>query len=157
MSTAFHPQTDWQTERVNQTIEHYLRTFCNFEQDNWSEMLPMCEYAYNNSVTTATGLSLFYAKYRFHPRTSWPVEAEAKNPAGKNYAHWLVGVHKMCMEGLKETREKMGKYHNKKSKAAPRYKEGDLVMLNGKNLRTRRPSKKLDHKLWGPFKVTTVV
>ena len=38
MSTAFHPQTDGQTERLNQTIEHYLRTYCNYEQDNWKEM-----------------------------------------------------------------------------------------------------------------------
>jgi len=41
--------------------------FCNYEQYNWSEMLPMGEYAYNNSVTTATGLSPFYANYSFHP------------------------------------------------------------------------------------------
>ena len=52
MSTAFYPQTDGQTERVNQSIEPYLRTFCNYKQNNWSEMLLMGEYAYNNSVTT---------------------------------------------------------------------------------------------------------
>jgi hypothetical protein len=57
MSTPLHPETDGQPEKVNQPIEYYFRTFCNFEQDNWSQMLPMCEYAYNNAVTTATGLS----------------------------------------------------------------------------------------------------
>jgi transposase InsO family protein len=157
MSTAFHPQTDGQTERVNQTVEQYLRIFCNYEQDNWVEMLPMCEYAYNNSSTTATGLSPFYANYGFHPRTNWPVEAEVKNPSARNYAHWMESVHKMCKESLEEAREKMRKHYDKKSKKAPNFKVGDLVMLSSKNLRTRRPSRKLDAKMHGPFKVLQVV
>jgi len=49
MSTAFHPQTDGQNERVNQSIEPYLHTFCNYEHNNCSEMLRMGEYTYNNS------------------------------------------------------------------------------------------------------------
>ena len=51
----------------------------------------------------------------------------------------------------------MSKYYDKKSKKAPSYRKGDLVMLNGKNLRTRRPSRKLEHKLYGPFKVEKVL
>jgi len=51
MSTAFHPQTDGQTECINQTIEAYLRAFTDQEQDNWVSLLPMAEFAYNNSVT----------------------------------------------------------------------------------------------------------
>jgi hypothetical protein len=70
MSTAYHPDTDGQTESVNQTLEQYLRAFCNFEQDNWSEMLPIAEYAYNNSVTSATAMSPFYANYGYHPTTN---------------------------------------------------------------------------------------
>ena len=73
MSTAYHPQTDGQTERVNQSVEAYLRQFCNYEQNNWVEILPMAEYAYNNSTTTAHGLMPFYANYGYHPRTNWPV------------------------------------------------------------------------------------
>ena len=53
-STAFHPQTDGQTERVNQFLEQYLRQYCNYVQDNWYDLLPLAEYAYNNSATTAT-------------------------------------------------------------------------------------------------------
>src|SRR5437660_8745064 len=63
LSTSFHPETDGQTERVNQSIEQYLRSFCNYDQNNWYELLPMAEYAYNNSVTTTTGMSPFYANY----------------------------------------------------------------------------------------------
>ena len=73
LSTAFHPQTDGQTERVNQTLETYLRTFINYDQDDWLQMLPLAEFAYNNSYTTATRTTPFYANYGFHPRTMYPV------------------------------------------------------------------------------------
>jgi len=56
MSTAFHPQTDGQTEKVNQSIELHIRTFTNYEQDDWTDLLPLAEYAYNNSVTLGTRL-----------------------------------------------------------------------------------------------------
>jgi len=157
MSTAFHPQTDGQTESVNQSIEPFLCTFCNYEENNWSEMLPRGEYAYNNSVTTATGLSPFYANYVFHPRTSWPVEIEAMNPAGRNYAHWMISVHAFCKKTLEHTRERMSCHYDKRSKEAPKMKVGDLVMLSSKNLRTQCPSKKLDHKMQGPFEIEKVV
>jgi hypothetical protein len=55
MSTAFHPQTDGQTERLNQAIEAYLRSFVNHEMDDWVDLLPMAEFAYNNSVTSEQG------------------------------------------------------------------------------------------------------
>ena len=86
-SMAFHLQTDGQTERVNQSLEQYLRQYYNYEQDNWYDLLPLAEYAFNNSATTATQMSPFFANYGFHPRTNWPVEKESKNPASRNFAH----------------------------------------------------------------------
>ena len=83
-STAFRPQMDSQTERTIQTLEHYLRQYCNYDQNDWYEMLPLAEYSYNNSVTTATQMRPFYANYGFHQRTTWPVEMESKNPPSKN-------------------------------------------------------------------------
>ena len=120
-------------------------------------MLPHAEYCYNNSVTTATQMSLCYANYGFHPRTTWPVEMESKNPASKNYAHWIWCVHDLCNSYLKKTSEKMGCYYDKSKTTAPPFKAGDLVMLNGKNVRTRRATTKLDAKLFGPFKVVKLV
>jgi len=53
MSTAFHPQTDGQTERLNQILEIYLRAFVNYEMSNWEDLLPMAEFAYNNTKSTS--------------------------------------------------------------------------------------------------------
>jgi len=83
MSTAFHPQTDDQTERLNQTIEAYLRTFVGKEQDDWVCLLPTAEFAYNNLTTMGNGMSPFYANYGFHPAAMDPPITEPLNPASK--------------------------------------------------------------------------
>ena len=56
MSTAYHPQIDGQTERTNQVLEGYLRNFVNYHQNDWYQLLPLAEHAYNNSVTYAHGM-----------------------------------------------------------------------------------------------------
>ena len=53
-TTAYHPQGDRQTERVNQELEQYLRLFINERQDDWDKLLPLAEFQYNNHVHSAT-------------------------------------------------------------------------------------------------------
>ena len=59
MSTAFHPQTDSETEHVNQELEQYLRVFGNFQQDNWAELIPfiVMERSWNTYYTVMTNVS----------------------------------------------------------------------------------------------------
>ena len=124
---------------------------------NCNDLLPLAEYAYNNSATMATPMSPFYMNYGFHPWTTWPVEKESKNPASRNYAHWIESMHDLCLKRLEETCERMGKYYNTARKEPPPYGVGDLVLINVKQIRTRRAAKKLDAKLFGPFKVKKLV
>jgi len=67
-SIAFHPESDWQMEPVNQTLEQYLQIYCDYHQDDWSQLLPLAEFVYNNAKSTSTGTSPFYANYGRHPR-----------------------------------------------------------------------------------------
>uniref|UniRef100_H3H405 Integrase catalytic domain-containing protein n=1 Tax=Phytophthora ramorum TaxID=164328 RepID=H3H405_PHYRM len=60
MSTADHPQTDGQTERVNRVLEDTLRSVCAESPGTWSASLPMVEFALNNAVHASTGFSPFY-------------------------------------------------------------------------------------------------
>jgi hypothetical protein len=55
-------------------------------------MLPMAEYAYNNSVTSADAISPFYVNYRSHPRTNWQTEVEARKTWLQNYVNWISVV-----------------------------------------------------------------
>jgi hypothetical protein len=60
MSTAFHPQSDGQTERINEILEVYLRHYCSFQQDDWAELLPLAEHACNTAVLETTKMSPFF-------------------------------------------------------------------------------------------------
>jgi len=51
LPTALHPESNGQTERVNQTLEPYLRCYCSYEQDNWVSLLPLVEDVYNTSMS----------------------------------------------------------------------------------------------------------
>jgi len=66
LSTAYHPQTDGQTERMNQELEQYLRMFVDYCQTNWPEWLAITKFSYNK-IQTSTEISPFYANYGFNP------------------------------------------------------------------------------------------
>jgi len=95
----------------------------------------------------------FFANSGFHPQTEWMKEREAHNPGATLYAHWMQDLHRQAKQTLEKTRKSMKKYYARKATAQPNIEVGDLVMLNAKNIRTKRPSKKLSPKLYGPFKV----
>ena len=66
-TSGYHPEGDGQTKRLNQTLEQYLRIFCNYQQDNWLEILPLAEFTYNNSPSATTGITPFFANKGYHP------------------------------------------------------------------------------------------
>jgi hypothetical protein len=68
LSTAFHPQTDSQSERTNQVVEQYLRLFCNERQNDWARWLPLAEFCYNNWENASTHQTPFFLNYGYHPR-----------------------------------------------------------------------------------------
>jgi len=68
LSTVFHLQTDSQTERINAILEQYLHCYCNYNQDNWCELLAIAEFAYNNTKSSTTGATPFLSNYGGHPR-----------------------------------------------------------------------------------------
>ena len=63
LSTAYHPQTDGQMERVNQVVEQYLQMYCNNEQDDWADLLKTAVFVYNNTIHNSIGVSPFFACY----------------------------------------------------------------------------------------------
>lgn len=156
LSTAFRPQTDGQTEIVNQVLEQYLRHFCNHQQDDWVELLPFAEYAHNTAVSEATKMSPFNANYGFQPETQWarPKEgSEWTNPASELLlSRWKV-IWEDLRANIQKAQEKNARYYDRKVMAPPDFQVGDLVMIDSRNMKTKRPSKKLDHKKIGPVKI----
>ena len=159
MSTAYHPQTDGQTERVNHVLEQYLRTFCAWDQKDWLELLPYAEFCYNNTIHSATKVTPFYANFDYHPIDNYPAEVVESNlPAAEEYVENLAKLRKDMRETLILAREWMAKYYNRNiSEKEPTFQVGDKVMVNARNIKTKRKSKKLDHKISDPFKVKRLI
>jgi hypothetical protein len=161
MSTAFHPQADGQTERINAVLEQYLRHFCGFQQDDWAELLPLAEHAYNTAVSETTKMSPFFANYGYQPETQWirPAASEANftNPASEMLLARWKGIWEVLQENIHEAQQRMAKWYNAKAQEQPKFKVGDKVMIDARNFRTKRPSKKLDHKKIGPVKIVKLI
>jgi len=66
-TSGYHPESNRQTEHMNQTLEQYLCVYCNYQQDNWSKLLPLMEFAYNNAPSITTSVSPFFTNKGYHP------------------------------------------------------------------------------------------
>ncbi|SJL18610.1 uncharacterized protein ARMOST_22207 [Armillaria ostoyae] len=154
-STAFHPQTDGQTERVNQEVEKYLRIFINYHQDDWADWLPLAEFAHNNRAHSATGRSPFMILYGRNPRIrpDSPRTPNAKVPAASDFSKAIAQIHKETEAALDEAAGHMKAQYDKHKRPTREYHIGDKVWLDTTNLHLPRPKKKLDDKRVGPFLV----
>jgi len=74
LSTAYHPETDGQTEQVNHILEQYLQVYINYQQDNWVHLLPLAEFTYNNISHSMTMVTPFFANKGFHPKLQVSLE-----------------------------------------------------------------------------------
>ena len=157
LSSAFHPQTDGQTERINQTLEQYLRCSICHLQDDWAGLLPLAEFAYNNAEHVSTGKSPFYVNYGFHPRFEIRTPRISINPASKDTLEEIKKVNMELRTQLELAQESYKKYADRKRKEAPKFEVGEKVWLMRKNIRTTRPCEKLDYKRIGPFRVSSKV
>jgi transposase InsO family protein len=154
LSTAYHPETDGQTERTNRTIETYLRIYGNQQQSNWISLLPMAQLVYNNKLSESTQTTPYYANHGKHPNLFERTFPTLKTEKALQTADEMKKTHKQLQQNLQRAQQNMISYANKKRKMAPQLKKGDKVYLLTKNLRTTRPSKKLDHVKVGPFLIS---
>src|SRR5271170_7205419 len=154
LSTASHPQTDGQTERMNQTVEQYLYIYCNYQQDNWTNLLSLAEFAYNNARRPTINCSQFYANYGFHPKFTINLRSPSLSvPAAKALAETLRSHHDDLIESIKSAQNQQARYYDAKHKRVE-FSVGDKVWLSSANISTQRLSKKLDWKRLGPFTIT---
>ncbi|SOV03351.1 uncharacterized protein UDID_18641 [Ustilago sp. UG-2017a] len=131
LSTAYHPQTDGQTERVNQVVEQYLRMYCNYEQNDWADLLDTAAFVYNNTVHNSIGV----------------------NDPGR-FEYLMDGKErcKYLQEQIREAQRRTVDQYNRKHKDIE-FKVGDMVYINCRNWKTQRPTLKLDTRFAGPYPV----
>ena len=153
-STAYHPQTDGQTEIVNRKVEEMIRSYANYRKNNWDEHIVDIEVAYNSAIHTTTLCSPFYLNYGRHPRTI-PLEAIASNnPAVTNFINISQNSLRFARNNILSQNFSMEKQANKLRSDHP-FKVGDQVLLSTKNLSLEEGSgtRKLHPKFCGPFTI----
>jgi transposase InsO family protein len=154
LSTAYHPQTNGQTERVNQTLEQYLRHYVNFQQDDWTGLLPVAQFAYNNAMHATTRETPFFANYGLNPTIiGEPIGEKPVAESSRLLATGLKQLHLQLSRDIEFLNLRMKYYYDQSRQEAPDFQKGEKVYLLRRNIRTRRPSAKLDHLKLGPFEI----
>ena len=165
LSSAYHPETDGQTERTNAAMEQFLRMYASYLQDDWINWLPMAEFTFNNTESATTKVSPFLANTGQHPRMGFEPPTDLPRPRyqvvqaqdANRFVETMSDLNEYLRSEMKWAQAIYESNANRTRNPAPAYRVGDLVWLDARNIKTRRPSKKLDWKNVGPFPVTQVV
>jgi len=152
-TSGYHPEGDGQTERTNQTLEQYLRMYCNYQQDNWSELLPLAEFAFNNTPSATTGVSPFFANKGYHPEIEVHPERDMTSARAREFAIDLQALHEELRTSMSEAQRRYQGPADLRRSEAPDFKVGEQAYVKAEFFRTTRPSKKLSDKFFGPFEI----
>jgi hypothetical protein len=156
-TSGYHPEGDGQTEHVNQTLEQYLQIYCNFQQDNWHTLLPIAEFCYNNTLSSTTGVSLFFANKGYNPAFTVHSEHELASLKAQELVTDLRELHSKLWINIQESQEHYQQSADKNRIPPLEFKVGDKAFVKAKFFRTTRPSKKLSKKYLGPFDIINQV
>ena len=137
------------------TLEQYLHIFCNYQQDNWSELLPLAEFAYNNTPSATTGVSPFFANKGYHPNLTIHPERELASARARQFVVNLDELHQELKSVISEAQERYQRSADARQSPSPPFSVGQQVFVKAKFFRTNCPSKKLSDKYAGPFEIIT--
>ena len=164
MSTANHPQTDGQSEATNKTVEQTLRAFVNYRMDNWDELLPLVEFAINDSVQTSSGMSPFFADTGRHPVTPAtllvPMNGGQKLGDAQRFLDHQAAVLREVKDNLVVAQQRQIASANVHRRHRI-FQVGDLVLVSTDYLlspeQRQRPKRKLLPTWQGPWEIVEVV
>jgi len=160
LSTAYHPQTDGQTERINQELEQYLRVFIDHRQEQWPDWLGTVEFVYNNKIHTATKISPFKANYGQDPRIGFEGRRKGKYKVAGKFVERMKKIQEEAKAVLEKAQEKIKKSVNRKREEGEEYRVEDLVLLSTKDLKWQMKGRRLEkliESFVGPSKVKGIV
>src|SRR3979490_553844 len=150
---GYHPKGDGQTEHVNQTLEQYLRVYCNYQQDNWSELLPLAEFTYNNAPNATTGISPFFANKGQHLNLTVHPERDLASSQAHKFAMTLGQLHDTLKKQISHAQSRYQTSADARRLPDPEFVIGSSAYVKAQFFRTTWLTKKLAEKYLGPFQV----
>jgi len=160
LSTAFHPQTDGQTEQMNAVIQQHLRAYVNYLQDNCHDYLFLAEFAGNNQVSNSTTLSPFFANLGYHPHCDFKLDIRVDDPEGhqaQTAAERLHRIYEVARSEMWYAQARQQDNTDVRQTPAPAFQPNDFVWVDGRYWQTERPSRKLENKYHRPYQVIRVI
>ena len=154
-TSGHRPSANGQVERTNSTLEQYLRIYCNYQQDNWSKLLPLAEFAYNNAPHASTGVSPFFANRGYDPLIAVYPDAEITDLRARHFAINFDEIHQFLRDQMKAAQASMARYANRDRLAPPPFHVGDRVFVRTDHIRTNRTARKLAEQKIGPFPIVS--
>ena len=152
-STSFHPQSNGQTERMNRVLEDMLRHFVNPRQDDWDTLLPVLEFAINNSLQESIQDTPFYLNYGRHPRVPSDVRLPESNPSAHGYLDNVDQAMRKARKCLEAAQQRQ-KHYADEHRTQLEFGLNDEVLLSTEHIPLRSVgTRKLLMKWMGPFKV----
>ena len=128
-TSGYHPEGDGQTEHTNQTFKQYLYIYCNYQQDNWSELLPLAEFAYNNALSATTGVSPFFANKGYYPNITVHPERNIASSRAHNFAIDLDELQSTLKAKISVAQQRYQKSADVRCSPALDFKVGDKVFV----------------------------
>mgnify|MGYP006280086663 CR=1 FL=1 len=160
MSTAYHAETDGQSERANRTLEDILRCYCHDRQDSWDTRLAAAEFAYNNSVNATTQFTPFFLDSGRHPHTPATLLSGATRPGHNAASEEFLSRWQRDIDSAKQhihtAQDRQAKYANMRRRDYS-FQVGDQVLLSTNHLALQDLSPKLRLKYQGPWPILRVI
>jgi hypothetical protein len=134
-----------------------LQIYCDYHQDDWVQLLPLAEFVYNNTQNASTRVSPFFANYEYHPCCTVTVATGSANPVADHFTARLRAIQEELALQLKAVQTRYKAQFDRHATPTPPFAVGDKVWLSQRNIKTKRPSRKLDVQWLGPFRILEAV
>jgi transposase InsO family protein len=154
MSSSYHPQTDGQTERVNQCLETYLRCFVHACPSKWASWIAAAEFWYNTSHHSSIGRSPFEALYGYQPKHFGAQALDSSSTDLTEFLQEKERIHQLLHQHLLRAKQRM-KHQTDKQRSERTFQVGDLVFVKlqpyVQSSVSSRANQKLGFRYFGPY------
>jgi len=151
-TSGYHLEANSQAEWTNQTLEQYLCIYCNYQQDNWSKLLPLAEFAYNNAPSATTSVSSFFTN-KGYPNLSVYPERDIASSHARDFVLNLDELRDTLKEEIAKAQRQYQPSTNSRRQQPPDFQVGQSVFVRSQYFQMTRPSKKLSEKYLRPYEI----
>ena len=136
---GYHPEGDGQTECTNQTLKQYIWVYCNYQHDNWYQLLPLSDFAYNNALSATTKVTSFYANKGYHPNLTVHPERDLVSLRAREFITDLDELHQHLRENMAATQLRYQGTTDMQRLPAPEFPIGSQAFVKAQFFRTTCP------------------